>query len=181
VKLPKGVRLDFGGIGKGWAADEAVKLLAKYGPALVDAGGDIAVSGAATRSVYWPVGVDSPSASDNGGPAALGDLLEILAISSGGISTSGIDYRRWQQGGEWRHHIIDPRTGLPAQTDVLTVTVVAPTACVAEVAAKAVLLLGSNEGLAWLEARPTLAGLLVLEDGSILRSRRFDNYVWRTN
>jgi thiamine biosynthesis lipoprotein len=178
VKLPHGVRLDFGGIGKGWAADEAVKLLAQYGPALVDAGGDIAVSGPADRSVDWPVGVDAPSASVQTGPTALADLLELLAISSGGLATSGIDYRRWQQGGQWRHHIIDPRTGLPAQTGVLTVTMIAPTACAAEIAAKAVLLLGSEEGLAWLDSRPTLAGLLVLEDGSILRSRRFDNYVW---
>jgi len=186
VKLPRGVRLDFGGIGKGWAADEAAKLLAKYGPALVDAGGDIAVSGAASpepagQRTDWPVGVDAPSTSALSDPAAPGDLLELLAVSSGGVATSGVDYRRWQQGGQWRHHIIDPRTGAPAQTDVLTVTVIAPTSCIAEIAAKAVLLQGSKDGLAWLDNRPTLAGLLVREDGSVLRSRRFDNYVWSNN
>jgi thiamine biosynthesis lipoprotein len=127
------------------------------------------------------VGIDAPSSSTLSDPSAPGDLLELLAVSSGGVATSGTDYRRWQQDGQWRHHIIDPRTGSPAQTDVLSVTVIAPTACVAEIAAKAVLLLGSKEGLAWLDSRPTLAGLLVLEDGSVLRSRRFDSYVWSNN
>jgi thiamine biosynthesis lipoprotein len=70
------------------------------------------------------------------------------------------------------HHIIDPRTARPARTDVLTATVVAPTATEAEAAAKALLIQGSRAGLAWIEARPSFAALVVLEDGRIRRSRR---------
>ncbi len=178
VSLPWGLRLDFGGIAKGWAADEAVKRLAKYGPALVDAGGDIAVSGTPDRQVDWPVGVDAPAIPNFPGPTSPDGLLDLLSIRSGGVATSGRDYRRWQQDGAWRHHIIDPRTELPAETDVMTATVIAPTACEAEIAAKVVLLLGSNDGLAWLDAGTSLAGLLVLDSGKVLRSARFDNYVW---
>jgi thiamine biosynthesis lipoprotein len=178
VTLPSGLRLDFGGIAKGWAADEAAKMLAKYGPALVDAGGDIAVRGTQDRQVDWPVGVDAPAIPNFPGPTSPDGLLDLLAIRSGGVATSGRDYRRWQQDGAWRHHIIDPRTEQPAETDVMTATVIAPTACEAEIAAKVVLLLGSNDGLAWLDARPSMAGLLVLDSGKVLRSRRFDNYVW---
>jgi thiamine biosynthesis lipoprotein len=106
--------------------------------------------------------------------------LELLRITTGGVATSGRDFRRWRQGGQWRHHIIDPRTGSPANTNVLAATVIAPSACMAEIGAKVALLLGSGEGLEWLEARASLAGLLVLEDGSVVRSLRLRNYVWST-
>jgi thiamine biosynthesis lipoprotein len=95
---------------------------------------------------------------------------------AGGLATSGTDYRRWQLGGRWYHHILDPRTGRPAVTDVLTATVVAPSAARAEVAAKASLILGSQAGLAWLQARPELAGCLVLEDGRVLRTESLAAY-----
>src|SRR5205823_10144570 len=96
----------------------------------------------------------------------------------GGVATSGRDYRRWRKDGEWKHHIIDPRTGAPAETDVMSATVVAPTACAAEIGAKMAFLLGSHDGLEWLEERPSLAGLLVLENGQVLRSKRLEDFVW---
>ena len=178
VRLPAGVRLDFGGIAKGWAADEAVNRLAKHGPALVNAGGDIAVSGPTFNGAGWLIGIDAPDMPHLPPDAEPNPQLELLAIRSGGVATSGRDYRRWQQGGEWRHHIIDPRTGTPATTDVLAATVIAPTACAAEIAAKVIMLLGSTEGLEWLEDRPSLAGLIVLEDGQVVRSKRLKNYIW---
>jgi FAD:protein FMN transferase len=168
IRLPLGVQLDLGGIAKGWAAERAVQQLSLHGPALVDAGGDIAVSGPQADGTAWPIGVTDPE----------GKTVELLMLSGGGVATSGRDYRRWQQGNRWQHHILDPRTGQPAQTDVLTVTVIAPTTCEAEMAAKVVLILGSRDGLHWLEARPSFAGLLMLEDGQILRSRRLKPYVW---
>jgi thiamine biosynthesis lipoprotein len=67
----------------------------------------------------------------------------------------------------------------PAITDLLSVTVVGPSAAECEVAAKVVLLLGSRDGLDWLAAQPVFAGLLVLEDGSVIRSSRLDAYRWR--
>lgn len=174
VKLPRGMRLDLGGVAKGWAADEAVSRLAKYGPALVNAGGDIAVKSARGDGFSWPVGVDAPEL-----PAFAPDCqLELLSVKAGGVATSGQDYRRWLQAGEWQHHIIDPRTGKPARTNVVSATVIAPTACVAEIGAKVALLLGDAQGLAWLDARLSLAGMLVLEDGRILRSECLRNYIW---
>ena len=170
VQVPTGVRLDFGGIAKGWAAEQAARRLGRHGPALVDAGGDIAVSGPRTGGAAWPVGVANPTAPDQ-------DLL-LLGIKRGTVATSGRDYRRWRQGGAWQHHILDPRTGRPANTDVLSATVIAPTAVEAEAGAKAALILGSRQGLAWLDARPTLAGLVVLDDGQMLPSRRLAQFIW---
>jgi FAD:protein FMN transferase len=169
--LPEGVHLDFGGMAKGWAALKAAQRLGRYGPALVDAGGDIAVSGPRLDGQLWPIGVRDPFQSEG--------YFETLLIKGGGVATSGTDYHRWQQGNVWNHHIIDPRTGLSADTDLLTVTVVAPDTVRAEAAAKAVLILGSSAGLDWLEADPTLAGILILQSGETFYSHHMQDYLWR--
>jgi thiamine biosynthesis lipoprotein len=171
VRLPAGVRLDFGGIAKGWAADRAAMRLGQAGPALVDAGGDIRISGPMANGDSWPVGVADPHHPDQD--------LAILALRRGAVATSGRDVKRWQQGGVARHHILDPRTGQPAETDVFSATVIGPAAVVAEAAAKALLILGSQAGLAWIDARPELAGLVVLENGQVCHSRRLSAYLWR--
>jgi FAD:protein FMN transferase len=172
IFVPEGVRLDFGGIAKGWAADQAVQRLSIYGPALVDAGGDIAVSHSLDNGQAWPIELDVLNQHTGG------DVLPLLMVSKGGVATSGRDYRHWQCDGKNQHHIIDPRTGCPADTDVLTATVIAPSTREAEVAAKVALILGSRNGLEWIDARPTLAGILVLEDGRRLYSRRAQQYLW---
>ena len=170
ICLPPNLNLDFGGIAKGWAADQATRKLSAFGPALVNAGGDIAISGPQSNGEAWPIGITDPFDSKSN--------LEVLMIEQGGVATSGKDYRRWQRDSIWQHHIIDPRTGMPAQTDVLTATVIAPSAVEAEVAAKVALISGSRAGLDWLESNPTLAGMLVLEDGQRLYSQRISEYLW---
>jgi FAD:protein FMN transferase len=169
--LPPRVHLDLGGIAKGWAAARAAARLRRYGPALVDAGGDIAVGRARAGDEPWPIGINDPLRS--------GTHFETLRLQKCGVATSGKDYHRWLRDGVWVHHIIDPRTGLPAVTDVLSATVVAPTAMEAEAAAKAALILGSRTGMDWLDADPGLAGVLVLDDGSRQYSARMDRYLWR--
>jgi thiamine biosynthesis lipoprotein len=169
VTLPPGVKLDFGGIAKGWSAQRALKRLEKYGATMVDAGGDIAVSGLMSDGRRWPVGILNPydQVSD----------LETVYLGQQGVATSGRDYHRWENYGVWQHHIIDPRTGKPAMTDVYTATVIAPTVIEAEVLAKVVLILGSKAGMDWLNQHPSVEGLLTLEDGRILKSKGFEQFV----
>jgi thiamine biosynthesis lipoprotein len=169
ITIPYGVRLDFGGVAKGWAAQKAVERLEIAGPALVDAGGDIAISGALEGGLPWEVGVENPFQP--------GTDLTALKLGRCGVATSGRDYRRWRQGGKWMHHIIDPRTGLPADTDALTATVIAPDVLQAEAAAKTVFILGSRRGIDWLQAHPALAGLLILEDGGYVYTRNFAEFL----
>jgi FAD:protein FMN transferase len=170
LTVPPGARLDLGGIAKGWAADQTAQRLGKLAPALVDAGGDVAASAPQADGSPWLVGVAHPIDPD--------EQIDLVLLWEGGVATSGRDYRRWRKGGGWQHHIIDPRTGHPARTDVLSATVVAPSARMAETAAKSVLILGSLEGLHWLDERPELAGLIVLDDGDTIPSRRWLNHVW---
>jgi thiamine biosynthesis lipoprotein len=131
ITLEPGVRLDLGGIGKGYAAERAAELLALAGPCLVNAGGDIAVRGGA-----WRVGVDDVT----------------LELASGGLATTGRDRRRWRRGGSPQHHLIDPRTGAPAETELVRVTVVAADAVEAEVQAKNVFLGGPTDACAYVLA-----------------------------
>jgi thiamine biosynthesis lipoprotein len=168
IRLRPGLRLDLGGTAKGWSADAAVASLAPFGPALVDVGGDIAMSAAQQA---WPVAVEDPRGAS--------DTLDLLQLREGGVATSGVDYRHWKRSGREQHHIIDPRTGMPARTDISTVTVVARHALDAEIAAKHVLLLGSQVGMAHIERNAELSAVLVRDDGVVLRSERFDRHVWR--
>jgi thiamine biosynthesis lipoprotein len=170
ICLPPDVRLDLSGIVKGWAADRAAKKLGVHGPALIDAGGDIAVSGPRSDGSPWPIGVLNPFQPDR--------PFETLKIDRCGVATSGKDYRRWLRDGKWQHHLIDPRTGLPAQTDVLSATVIAPTAYEAEIAAKVIAITGSEHGLTWLEDQPDYAAIIVREDGQAIYSAQMERYVW---
>jgi FAD:protein FMN transferase len=127
VALERGYRLDLGGIAKGWAADRALAVLSQAGPALVNAGGDVAAAGR-----VWPIAVE----------AAGGAIT--LALEQGGLATSGRDRRTWVRDGEARHHLIDPATGEPAKGDVRTLTVAAGCAADAEVLAKTLFLAGDS-------------------------------------
>lgn len=170
ICLPHDLHLDFGGTAKGWAALRAAEKLAKWGPALVNAGGDIAVSDVQSNGRPWLVGVANPfNPSEN---------IELLQLGRCGLATSGRDKRRWLQGDRWNHHIIDPYTSQPAETDVLTATVVAPSVIEAELVAKTILISGSQTGMNWLEENPQLAGMLVLESGEVLYSRTMEKYLW---
>ncbi|OQY87189.1 MAG: hypothetical protein B6D41_12100 [Chloroflexi bacterium UTCFX4] len=168
VCVERGARLDLGGVAKGWAAEQTARYLGEMGAALVDAGGDMVMTAPPAEGA-WHIGIENPFAPDD-------DDVPTVQIARGAVATSGRDFRKWTRDGKPAHHLIDPRSGLPAVTDVLTATVIAPTIFQAEVAAKVALLLGSVNGLAWLEARE-LAARLILEDGNILTSARMEDFL----
>jgi FAD:protein FMN transferase len=170
IILPFGVQLDFGGVAKGWAAQTAMQLLRKFAPVLVDAGGDIAISGKMRDGSNWPIGVSNPFDADNN--------LALLMFAGGGVATSGKDYHRWIFDGEMQHHIIDPRNMLPAQTDILTATVFASNLLDAEAFAKTALILGSDAGQQFLETKPGVGYLFVLENGTLIRNDIFVKTEW---
>ncbi|HMB22715.1 MAG: FAD:protein FMN transferase [Chloroflexota bacterium] len=169
VTLPVGMSLDFGGSAKGWAAHQAMKRLQADGPSLVNAGGDIAVSGVRADGSPWQIGIANPFQRE--------ENIETLFLESCGVATSGKDRRRWTRNGVTQHHIIDPATSQPAETDLLTVTVVAPDVMQAEAAAKAAFILGSRAGLEWIEAHPQFAALFILDDGQVLYSQKMEEFL----
>ncbi len=136
LRLPPGLRIDLGGIAKGWIAEHTALLLADHSSAcLVSAGGDLFTVGLPEGESRWEIGLEDPN-----DPNA---ALTVLRSVPGAVATSSITKRRWRQGNREQHHVIDPRTGAPAVTDWLSVTVYAPHAVTAEVFAKALLIAGS--------------------------------------
>jgi FAD:protein FMN transferase len=161
VHRPPGLHFDLGGVAKGWLADRALDLLSCWPSALIDADGDLAVRCAPGQS--WAVAVDDPRADD----VSLA-LLHLSAPHGSrparwGVATSGTSVHRWRHADEVRHHLVDPRTGAPAVTDVVQATVVCGSALRAEALAKAAVISGSVEGLALLE-RAGVHGAVILTD-----------------
>ncbi len=137
VWLPPQTRIDLGGIAKGWIAERAAQRLAAYSDACaVNAGGDLFTIGLPRDETTWEIEIEDPY------DAQL--TLSILRVPPGAVATSSITKRTWRNGARELHHLIDPRTGAPAQTDWLSVTVVAPHATTAEVFAKALLIAGPD-------------------------------------
>ncbi len=169
LTLAAGTRLDLGGIAKGWTVQRAAQHLSGYGPCLVDAGGDMLAIGAPPGESGWSIGVADPFDPRR-------DVAQ-LKVRDAALATSGADRRRWLRHGALQHHLIDPRTGLPSDSDLISVTIIAPTAVEAEVYAKATLLLGASEGLAYVEARPSLSALCVTRDGAALASSRLESHL----
>jgi thiamine biosynthesis lipoprotein len=140
LTMPEGIQLDLGATAKAWAADRSAARIARQAGCgvLVGLGGDIAVAGPAPEG-GWRIRVqDVTSAPDEPpeGPYAL------VAIRDGGLATSSTKARRWQRGGDVLHHILDPRTGLPAEPVWRTVSVAAGTCADANAASTAAVIRG---------------------------------------
>jgi FAD:protein FMN transferase len=149
VRVPQGVVLDLGATAKALACDLAVEAVVEAvgGGALLSIGGDVSVAGHAPEQ-GWPVGC--AHIADPSQPTSAGD--QIVMLGDGGLATSGVRARRWQRGGSWLHHIIDPRTGAPSVTPWVTASVLAPTCVLANSASTAAIILG-HEAPKWLAAQ----------------------------
>jgi thiamine biosynthesis lipoprotein len=161
VTVPAGVELDLGSIAKAYAADRCARLVyaATGAGVLVSLGGDLAAAGPPPGG-GWSLRI----ADDHrAGPEAPGP---IVAIRDGGLATSSTTVRRWRAAGAERHHILDPRTGLPAREVWRTVSVAAVRCVVANAASTAAIVRGET-AVGWLRAH-RLAARLVRPDGSVV-------------
>jgi thiamine biosynthesis lipoprotein len=160
----RGAAFDLDGVAKGWIADRALALLDRHPGALVDADGDIAIRSAEGDS--WEVSVADPRT-----PGAELAVFALPGAGRGaryGLATSGISVHRWAAPDGERHHLIDPRTGVPAATDVIQATVLAGSACAAEAWAKTAVVLGLVAALDVLDRAPVLGAILLASDGRVL-------------
>lgn len=178
-----GMRLDLGGIAKGYAADEALKVLRGHGMdrALVDAGGDLALGDPPPGEAGWRVAVawtgdrgqrsqvrgqESEVRGQEGEVGSQEEESVLLRLANCGVATSGDAYQYVRIGGKRYSHIVDPRTGLGVTTSS-SITVIAPDCTTADALASAISVLGPQEGLALADATPGVATLIViLEDGT---------------
>jgi thiamine biosynthesis lipoprotein len=171
VVLPEGFGFDLGGIAKGAVVDLTAEYLLDrgYEDFLIDAGGDILVSGLKQGRTPWRIAIRHPRDSQ----AVLGVLAFGRKDERIAVVTSG-DYERYfEQDGKRYHHILDPRSGYPAD-QLASVTVIAPTCALADALSTAAFVLGPQEGLELLDEFPDAEGLLIAE-------RQGELVAWKTD
>ncbi len=162
VFIPEGVRLDFGGIGKGFAVDYALRGLPPVAcGVLISAGGDMAVAGPSPVG-GWICDV---------GNTREAEPEETVLLERGAIATSGLGRRQWMRDGHRLHHLIDPTNGKPSDAPWSFVTVIAGTCVAADVAAKTAFLKGAD-GPEWIESLG-MAGRFRASNGSITYTARW--------
>ena len=163
LTVPAGVRLDLGATAKAWAADRSAEGIARVlnCGVLVSLGGDIAIAGE-VPSGGWSIRVQDVTTEPSMAPEGPAD---VIAIREGGLATSSTSARRWQRGGDLMHHILDPRTGRPANSDWRTVSVAASSALDANIASTAAIIRGKS-ATSWL-TRLGLPARLVAVNGSV--------------
>ena len=164
------IPIDLGGIGKGLAVRWASEALRAVAPNhLIEAGGDCYAAGNAPDGEAWNIGIEDPF----GG----GEPLLVVAVRDRAVTTSSTRVRHWRVDGVSVHHLIDPRTGLPADAGLRAVTVLGDDPADAEVAAKVLLI----DGIDGVQAEATSAlACWVLDSGQVLTSAALDEFVvWR--
>ena len=152
-----GQAIDLGGIAKGYAGDHLMKLFRRHGvrSALSNFGGGVSALGARPDGSPWRVGIRHPRGEG---------LIGAVAVKGGAVVTSG-DYERcFFAEGRRFHHLIDPRTGRPAESGLVSVTVVAPSGLAADALSTAAFVAGMERGLKWI-GRTRGVGAVLIDEG----------------
>ena len=173
INLAKHADLDLGGIAKGWVAQRLAEQFIGGGinAGLIDAGGDIVVWGKEPRQQVWGIEVANPFDPKSG-------IADLWIEDFTAIATSNVMKRSWLNiDGQRSNHIIDPRTGLSAESDLVQATVLSGNLTKSEQYAKCLLILGSEKGLPFLvKHSPDSAYIVVNKDGTLIASSNLASY-----
>jgi thiamine biosynthesis lipoprotein len=156
-----GQAADLGGIAKGYAADEVRRILAEGGAksAVINLGGNIVTLGSRPDGSPWRIGVQNPA-------SVRGTALGTLSVKDRSVVTSGSNERFFIREGVRYHHILDPRTGMPARSGLLSVTAVGESSMEADALSTAAFVLGMEKGTALLKKR-RLEAVFATDDGKV--------------
>jgi thiamine biosynthesis lipoprotein len=161
-----GMKIGFGATGKGYAADAGRALMQSRGveAGIVNASGDMSTWGSQPNGKPWKIGVNNPFKSNR--------LLKILSLTNAAVTTSG-DYQKYVEiEGKRYSHIINPQTGMPSY-GLTSVTVIGPSAEIANGFSTSIMVLGKEKGLDFLRNHPDYACLLLSAEGKVYKSRNF--------
>jgi thiamine biosynthesis lipoprotein len=157
-----GQMVDLGGIAKGYAGDEVIKIFKAYRikSAFVNLGGNVVVLGGKPDGSSWNVGIRNPRAQDGG-------YIGILQVKDKAVVTSG-DYERYfEENGIRYHHILDPKTGYPSQSGLISVTIVAQTSIDADALSTAAFVLGLAKGLQLVQSLEGVEAIFIADDRKV--------------
>lgn len=160
--LKKGQMADLGGIAKGYASDEVLAIYRKHGiqKAIIDIGGNIGLLGSSPEGKPWRVGVQSPG-------KERGEYAAILSLTDCSLSTSGAYERFFKKNGKIYHHIIDPATGYPADSGLLSASIIAPMSVDSDALSK-IFVMGADRGIALIKNIPDTGAVLITRDKRII-------------
>lgn len=165
-------RIDLGGIAKGLIADRMKELMVEHGvlSGLINLGGNVLAIGPRPDKTPWTVGVRKPQRGVNDAASSLheDDFVVAVGIVDQSVVTSGTYERSFvDEGGVLRHHIIDPRTGYPAKTDVASCTIIAASSAQADGLSTAPIVMGLEEAMVFLEGVPGIEAILIDLEGNL--------------
>ena len=165
VTVPSGMEIDLGGIAKGYIADQLGNFLRKRGvkSALINLGGNILTIGGKPDGSDWSIGLQLPVLDRK----RREEFWGVLPSRDNAVVTSGSYERGFLLNGIWYHHILDPRSGMPSGNGVLSVTVCAPTAFLADALSTPLFLLGPEKGVTLAEKYRVFA-VYYMEDQRVL-------------
>jgi thiamine biosynthesis lipoprotein len=157
-----GMGIDLGAIGKGWAADKMSDYLVSKGvkAAIISLGGNLALIGRKKDGTDWNVGIRDPYGRN-------GEYMCIVKVASGSVVTSGIYERYFEQDGKRYHHILDPRTGYPADNGLAGISIFTASSTTADAYSTGVFLLGLEKGMEFLESENLAEGLFITTDKKV--------------
>lgn len=157
------VRMDFGGIAAGYAADEVVKILKRHGirSAIINMGGEVYCLGSKPPAKSWTIGIRDPDDKNK--------VIARLNITDKAVATSGTYENFHIYGGKEYGHIMDPRTGYAIENDLRSVTVLADDCTTADALATAIFVLGENKGIELVDKLPGIDAFLIVKDGGGIR------------
>ena len=166
--LPEDMQIDLGGIAKGYASDRIMEIFAEHEitAGLVSLGGNVETYRTKADGSPWRIGIRNPDPSVEALAAA--EITGIVQAADQAVITSGGYERYFEEGGITYHHILDPETGRPADSGLISVTIVSPDGCLADGLSTALFVMGRDKALSYWEGhRDDFDAVLVEEDGSI--------------
>lgn len=157
-----GMGIDLGGIAKGYAADEAVAILRQSGikSALISLGGNVFVVGNRPDGAPWRIGVQDPVDERN-------SYLGVVQVADATLVTSGAYERYLDVGGKRYHHIIDPETGYPAESDLISITIIAKSSIDADALSTSLFVLGRTKGLELVKQLPGVDVIMIDKESRV--------------
>ena len=158
-------QLDLGGIAKGYIADDLCRMLEEAGcvSGFVNLGGNVKTLGAKPDGTPWRVGIQDPN-------DAYGSVVAAVDSMDTSVVTSGLYERQFELDGQRYWHILDPQTGYPVETDLVSASLISAASIDGDGYTKPLFMMGHDEAIAWIEAKPGIEGLVVDTDGAISQS-----------
>lgn len=161
ITIPEGSMIDLGSVAKGYASDIIADILREDGTksALIDLGGNIYCLGSKSDGSNWNVGLRDPMG---------GDYLGVVSVKDCAVVTSGCYERYFEQDGVRYGHIFDPETGYPADSGLISVTVIGKSGAMCDALSTALYVMGPDRAIEYLRTRDDVEVILVRDDGRLI-------------